>query len=55
MNETPLEPTTRRSLLLRIAFIPVVELINFAINLFGFAMTSRQLLSAVERLGSQRE
>ena len=42
MNETPLEPTTRRSLLLRIALIPVVALINFAINLFGFAMTSRQ-------------
>jgi signal transduction histidine kinase len=38
MNETPLETPTRRSLLLRIALIPAVALLNFAINLFGIAM-----------------
>ena len=40
MSEVPLDPFTRRSLLLRIALIPVVAIVNFAINLFGRAMTS---------------
>ena len=40
MNETPLDPPGRRSLLLRIAVIPVVAIVNFGINLFGIAMTS---------------
>ena len=40
MNENPLDPPTGRSLLLRIAFIPVVAIVSFAINLFGMAMTT---------------
>jgi signal transduction histidine kinase len=39
MNETPLEKPTRRSLLFRVALIPVVAIVNFAINMFGIAMT----------------
>ena len=42
MNDTPLERSTRRSLLLRVASIPVVASINFAVNLFGFAMSTRR-------------
>ena len=38
MNEKPLDPPTGRSLLLRIAFVPVVAIVSFAINLFGMAM-----------------
>ena len=40
MNEKPLDPPIGRSLLLRIAFIPVVAIVSFAINLFGLAMTT---------------
>ena len=39
MNEIPPDQLTRRSLLLRIALIPVVAIVNFAINLFGIAMS----------------
>jgi len=42
MNEAPLEPPTRRSLLLRVALIPVVATLNFAIVLFGMVVTSGQ-------------
>jgi two-component system, LytTR family, sensor kinase len=42
MNEVPLDPPTRRSLLLRVALIPVVATLNFAINLFGVVVTSGQ-------------
>jgi two-component system LytT family sensor kinase len=40
VNEQPLDPPTRRSLLIRVALIPVVAMLNFAINLFGMVMTS---------------
>lgn len=42
MNEPPLERSRSGSLLLRIALIPVVAVINFGINLFGFVMSTRQ-------------
>ncbi|HEX2167417.1 MAG TPA: histidine kinase [Longimicrobiales bacterium] len=42
MNEIPLDPPIRRSLLLRVAFIPVIAALLFAINLFGAAMATRQ-------------
>lgn len=42
MNDAPLETLTWRSLARRIALIPIVAIVNFAINLFGFAMTSGQ-------------
>lgn len=42
VNEIPLHPFTRRSLLLRVALIPVVATLNFAINLFGAVMMSGQ-------------
>ena len=40
MNDGPLAPPTRRSLLLRVALIPVVATLYFAINLFGMVTTS---------------
>ena len=42
MNETPFEKNTRRSLAFRVAIIPVVAIVNFAINLFGFVMATRR-------------
>ena len=42
MNDGPLEPSLRRSLLLRVALVPVVAVLNFAINLFGAVVTSGQ-------------
>ena len=39
MNDTPLEKPTWRSLLFRLALIPVAAIVNFGINMFGFAMT----------------
>lgn len=42
MNEVPLDFPTRRSLLLRVALIPVAATLNFAIILFGMAATSGQ-------------
>jgi signal transduction histidine kinase len=42
MTEAPLESLTRRSLLLRVALIPVVATLNFAIVLFGMVVTSGQ-------------
>jgi signal transduction histidine kinase len=41
MNEIPLTPP-RRSLLLRLAFIPAAALINFAVNLLGYSATRGQ-------------
>ena len=38
MNETPIEKPTWRSLLFRLALIPVAALVNFGINMFGIAM-----------------
>jgi two-component system, LytTR family, sensor kinase len=42
MNEAPPGPPTRQSLLLRLALIPVVATLNFAINVFGIVMTAQQ-------------
>lgn len=42
MNEGPLDPPIRRSLALRVALIPVVATLNFAITFLGVAMTSGQ-------------
>lgn len=42
MHETPLDPPARRSWLLRVAIVPVVATLNFAINLFGVVMATRQ-------------
>jgi signal transduction histidine kinase len=42
MNDAPLGPPTRRSLLLRVALIPLVATLNFAINLSGVVVTSGQ-------------
>ena len=39
MNDTPLEKPTWRSLLLRVALIPVVAIVNFGLNMFGVVMT----------------
>ena len=42
MNEAPLDFPNRRSLLLRVALIPVAATLNFAITLFGMVATSGQ-------------
>jgi two-component system LytT family sensor kinase len=42
VNEISAEPSTRKSLLLRLAFIPLIATLNFAINVFGMVMTSGQ-------------
>jgi signal transduction histidine kinase len=42
MNDTPLDRPIRGSLLFRIALIPLVAIVDFAINLFGIVMTSRR-------------
>jgi sensor histidine kinase YesM len=42
MNEAPLDFPTRRSLLLRVALIPVAATLNFAITLFGLVATNGQ-------------
>jgi signal transduction histidine kinase len=42
MNEVPPDPPTGRSLLLRVAVIPVIAALYFAINLFGVVVTSGQ-------------
>jgi hypothetical protein len=42
MNDVPLDPPTRPSLLLRVALLPVAATLNFAINLFGMVVTSGQ-------------
>jgi two-component system, LytTR family, sensor kinase len=42
MHDVPLDPPVRRSWLLRIALVPVVATLNFAINLFGLVVTSGQ-------------
>lgn len=40
MNDVPLDPPTGRSLLLRVAFIPVIAVLNFAISFFAAVIMS---------------
>jgi two-component system, LytTR family, sensor kinase len=42
MNDKPLDRSMWRSLLLRIAIIPVIAIVNFSVNLFGLTMSNRR-------------
>ena len=42
MNDAPPETVTRRSLLLRVALVPAITTLNFAINLFAVVVTNAQ-------------